>query len=169
MHSPEIPQEFPKDSRKSLLRFGEFGHSRFCVPQEPILYAAQTAGECPKTCSVFMGNGFCLVSPPFSLYPTYHQRCHCHQSCASAKLLPQPPSLLPPPPRCHHHAATAYDVATLPLLPMLRSCQASAAATKLAAASALPPRFCCRRQLHFHLHCHCCHRCCFCCCCRHCF
>ena len=57
-NSPGIPQEFPKDSGKLLLRFEEFGHSPFRVPQEQMLNVVQTARERPKTCSVFIENKF---------------------------------------------------------------------------------------------------------------
>ena len=67
-----------------------------------------------------------------ALPPRFTRRCHCRQSCSSAKLPPPPPSWLPPPPRCFslsRRRAVAstyatlspschrYRQATLPVLP----------------------------------------------------
>jgi len=47
VHSPGIPQEYPKDSRNGLLRYGEYSRTTLPHPEEPIKCSADDE-ECPK-------------------------------------------------------------------------------------------------------------------------
>ena len=123
MHSPGIPQEFPKDSWKLLLRFGEFEHSPFCVPQGPILNAVQTAGERQKACFVFMGNEFLpsfelllTVSTQTSVLPLPPKSRFCQAATSATKLAAAAATLSPWCCRCLrcHQAAALANAALLP-------------------------------------------------------